>query len=52
MHENGVAHRDVKLENVLIGFQSKEEIAIKIIDFGFSRCVFESPTEALSNETK
>jgi serine/threonine protein kinase len=42
LHENGIAHRDVKLENVLIGTQSKDEIAIKIIDFGFSRQVFQT----------
>lgn len=48
LHENGIAHRDVKLENVLIGFQNKEEIAIKIIDFGFSRCVFESHSESMT----
>ena len=33
MHEKGVAHRDLKLDNLIINDISKE---MKIIDFGFS----------------
>jgi serine/threonine protein kinase len=32
MHSQNIAHRDIKLENILIGANQK----IKIIDFGFS----------------
>lgn len=33
MHSKGYAHRDLKLDNILMDFTSK---SIKIIDFGFS----------------
>lgn len=33
MHENGVIHRDLKLENVLIDRKTKQT---KLIDFGFA----------------
>ena len=33
LHENGIAHRDIKLENILI---QKDSLKIKIIDFGFA----------------
>ena len=33
MHSRNIAHRDIKLENLLIGDVDHE---IKIIDFGFS----------------
>ena len=34
MHENKVAHSDIKLENILV--DDEEGKTIKIIDFGFS----------------
>jgi maternal embryonic leucine zipper kinase len=40
IHDQGIAHRDLKLENVLCdGLQQ-----VKIVDFGFSRCA-QSPGE-------
>jgi serine/threonine protein kinase len=36
MHRNGICHRDLKLENVLL--ESKTGLDVKIIDFGLSRC--------------
>lgn len=35
MHGKNVAHRDIKLENVILD----EEIQPKLIDFGFSTCL-------------
>lgn len=35
-HEQGIIHRDLKLENVL--FETKAKTRIKIVDFGISGC--------------
>mmetsp|Transcript_16254 Transcript_16254/g.27743 ORF Transcript_16254/g.27743 Transcript_16254/m.27743 type:complete len:363 (-) Transcript_16254:54-1142(-) len=35
LHENEIVHRDIKPENIL--FASKDEKAVKLIDFGLSR---------------
>mmetsp|Transcript_28352 Transcript_28352/g.60865 ORF Transcript_28352/g.60865 Transcript_28352/m.60865 type:complete len:403 (-) Transcript_28352:119-1327(-) len=35
LHENDIVHRDIKPENIL--FESEEENAIRLIDFGLSR---------------
>jgi serine/threonine protein kinase len=40
IHDQGIAHRDLKLENVLVNARGQ----IKIVDFGFSRCA-QSPGE-------
>jgi len=38
IHEIGVAHRDIKLENILVDIKGSHHIVSKIIDFGFSTC--------------
>lgn len=35
MHERNIAHRDIKLENIILD----ENIIPKLIDFGFSTCI-------------
>ena len=35
MHEINIAHRDMKLENIILD----ENLCPKIIDFGFSTCI-------------
>ena len=35
-HQRNVAHRDIKLENILL---DETKTLVKIIDFGFSTCI-------------
>ena len=37
LHSQGVIHRDIKAENLLILFDDKENVQVKMIDFGFSK---------------
>ena len=39
LHSRGIAHRDVKLDNILIEVKTK---MIKIIDFGFAAFTLDS----------
>lgn len=34
MHANGVTHRDVKLENILVMASTQRHLILKIADFG------------------
>ena len=43
MHDEGVIHRDLKLENVLMTSRSAARAIVKIADFGFAK-----PTDALA----
>ena len=40
LHSLAIVHRDIKLDNILLGFDTKlNKECIKIIDFGFARRV-------------
>jgi serine/threonine protein kinase len=42
LHEQGIVHRDLKLENILLSARINEEYAVvKIADFGLARYVNE-----------
>jgi serine/threonine protein kinase len=43
IHQKGIAHGDIKPENILIS----EDYKIKICDFGFARVVSNNPQEAV-----
>lgn len=45
MHTNNMTHRDLKPENILLESKDKNNLDVKIADFGFS-CVFD-PNEGL-----
>ena len=40
-HENNIIHRDIKLDNFLVGFDSNGNMQIKLTDFGLS-CNYDS----------
>jgi serine/threonine protein kinase len=40
MHEMGVAHRDLKTENIILGTNG----VVKLIDFGFATCASRTDT--------
>jgi len=38
LHQRGIAHRDIKLENIVfLSLPSEKEIVVKLVDFGFAR---------------
>ncbi len=37
LHNMGIAHRDIKLENVMVGRSKNGDPVLKIADFGSSR---------------
>jgi calcium-dependent protein kinase len=45
MHQKNITHRDLKPENILLESKDKENLDVKIADFGFS-CIFD-PNEGL-----
>jgi len=40
MHSRNIVHRDVKLENVLMQTKNKDDLAIKLTDFGFAKIFY------------
>ena len=46
LHINNIVHRDIKLENVLMQTDSKDDLNLKITDFGFAK-IFE-PADGLN----
>lgn len=36
MHANGIMHRDLKLDNIMVNTENKVITNIKIIDFGLA----------------
>ena len=46
MHSYGIAHRDLKLENILMANDS-DESELKIVDFGLSKMI--GPNETASD---
>ena len=36
MHSRNIAHRDLKLENILFTSKNIENLSVKLIDFGFA----------------
>ena len=40
MHRNAIVHRDLKPQNILLESKKKDDLEIKITDFGFS-CFFD-----------
>ncbi|XP_067329683.1 serine/threonine-protein kinase Chk2 [Anolis sagrei] len=42
LHQNGIIHRDLKLENILLSSPSEEKCLIKVSDFGQSKLLGES----------
>ena len=39
--DNNIMHRDIRPENIIVNFNIKKEIEVKIIDFGWSILIYE-----------
>lgn len=37
LHDKGIIHRDLKPDNILVNFESRRAIVLKIADFGLSK---------------
>ena len=37
LHMKNIVHRDIKLENVLMKTDKKEDLTLKVTDFGFAK---------------
>jgi serine/threonine protein kinase len=44
LHNLGIAHRDIKLENIMIASNNENDTDLKIIDFGLSTVVYSGET--------
>ena len=49
LHEKNIAHRDLKLENVLV-FETDGEVRFKLADFGFADWTVEKQSPSVSSE--
>jgi serine/threonine protein kinase len=49
-HKNGICHRDLKTENILL-VNNKDDSPIKLIDFGLS-CIFDIYNKNILMKTK
>ncbi len=46
IHENGIIHRDLKPANIIIS-QNKDELVVKLVDFGIAKVLPQFKTESL-----
>ncbi len=40
-HDVGVIHRDIKPANIFLQFERGGEVAVRVLDFGIAKCLFE-----------
>ena len=39
LHQAGFVHRDLKLENIMLASRNREDIQLKLVDFGFAEVI-------------